>query len=246
MQESDDATRYSPAVSHQTEPPKPGRSGMGRGLVSLGDGVYTVPEVCRILRPSMTSRRVHYWLDTGLLHEPLRHGERGVPTLLTFEQLVEIRTLQRLRDELRFSLQSVRRGLEALLRHLVSDEWHDLHFFRTGTGAIGVAPLRGAPIAILTGQVVMDEVLPDLDAFLRKVRGEWEHRQVAIEGFRHIISDAAVLAGAPIIAGTRVETAFVANLAGELSLPQMRTLFPSVQVEAIREAAIFEGAQFAA
>ena len=48
------------------------------GAVALGQGIYTVPETCRILRPSMTPRKVHYWLDTELLGEPLRRGRRGI------------------------------------------------------------------------------------------------------------------------------------------------------------------------
>ena len=66
----------------------------------LGEGVFTVSEVCRVLQPTMTPRKVHYWLDTGLLSEPVRWGGRGFPTLLNFRQLLQIRTVQRLRDEL--------------------------------------------------------------------------------------------------------------------------------------------------
>lgn len=57
----------------------------------------------------MTPRRVHYWLDTGLIvGEPIDRGAKGTPTLLTFRQLLEIRTVQHLRDELRIPLPKVR------------------------------------------------------------------------------------------------------------------------------------------
>jgi hypothetical protein len=47
-----------------------------RQLVALGEGVYTVPEAARILRPNMTEDRLRYWLNEGLLGEPVRRGYR--------------------------------------------------------------------------------------------------------------------------------------------------------------------------
>ena len=63
-----------------------------RALIQLGEGAYTVSEVCRILQPSMTPRKVHYWLNTGVLSDPIVDGRRGEPTLLTFQQLLETLT----------------------------------------------------------------------------------------------------------------------------------------------------------
>ena len=63
--------------------------------------LYSVAETVRILRPGMTPRKVHYWLHTGLLGDPVRSEVRGQPTLLTFDQLIKVAVLQRLRDDLR-------------------------------------------------------------------------------------------------------------------------------------------------
>lgn len=71
-------------------------------VIPLNAGVYAVSRVCRILGPTMTPRKVHYWLDTGLLSPPIRHGRPGLPTLLSFRQLLEIRTVQGLRDDFGF------------------------------------------------------------------------------------------------------------------------------------------------
>lgn len=215
--------------------PKPTAS-----LVELGDGVYTVPETCRILRPSMTPRKVHYWLDTGLLGDALRHGEPGTATLLSFEQVLRVRALQRLRDVCRFSLQRVRRDLEKFVDDLTSRDWRSIEFMRTGSGDIGYVTADGVSIA-LGGQRVMDEAIPGLTKYIATVRREWDERRLTIDGFPHLVSDAAVLAGSPIIAGTRVETAFIANLAEELTLAEVLALFPSVEPAAIDEAAEFEG-----
>jgi uncharacterized protein (DUF433 family) len=211
-----------------------------RSLVALGEGVYTVPETCRILRPSMTPRKVHYWLNTGLLGDALRRGEPGTPTLLSFEQVLKVRALQRLRDVCGFSLQRVRRDLERFIDDLTSPNWHSMEFIRTGHGDIGYIARNGEAVA-LGGQGVMDDAIPGLTEFITIVRREWDERRLNIDGFEHLVSDAAVLAGSPIIVGTRVETAFIANLAEELTLAEVRMLFPEVDPSAISQAADFEG-----
>src|SRR5215212_493887 len=104
----------------------------GGTLVALGEGVYTVPEVARILQPSMTEYKVRYWLDKGLLGEPLRWGSTGRPHLLSFQQLLRVRTIQELRERLRFPLQKVTPVIEELANvAFLNNEWHNLRFFPT-------------------------------------------------------------------------------------------------------------------
>lgn len=211
------------------------------GIIRLGQGVYTVPETCRILRPSMTPRKVQYWLDTSLLGSPLRKGGRGIPTLLTFDQVLKVRTLQHLRDELRFSLQAVRSSLDWVLSELTGDTWHELRFFRTVGGNVGITTSEGQSITFRGAPSVIEGTLVELSVFMENVREQWETRRISIEGLPKLVSDAAVLAGTPVIDGTRVETAFVANLARELSRSEIHGLFPLVPTDAIEQAAEFEG-----
>lgn len=210
-------------------------------VVELGRGAYSVTEACRILRPSMTRRKVHHWLHTGLLGEPLRSERRGFPTLLTFEQLIKLRALQRLRDELGFSLQRVRRALSWLLDELVAQDWGELHFNRTGGGDIAVTDKWGNTYAVHTRQQVLPSVLQELGAFLAETRQAWETGVVNIVGFERIVSDAAVMGGAPVIAGTRIETAFVAHMHNAMELDELKRSFPHVKAVALREALEFEG-----
>src|SRR4051794_10722642 len=90
-----------------------------------GQGAYTVSTACRILAPTMTARKVHYWIDTGLLSPPLVAGRRGVPTLITFRQLLELRAVQRMRDTLGFRLEEVRDAIDYTLRRLLAEDWTD-------------------------------------------------------------------------------------------------------------------------
>lgn len=63
-----------------------------------------------------------------------------------------------------------------------------------------------------TGQFVMPETLPELEAFLGRVRQDWERREMGIEGFSHLVSNAGIVGGSPSIEGRRIETAYVAHL----------------------------------
>jgi uncharacterized protein (DUF433 family) len=218
-----------------------------RPLVSLGEGIYTVPEVCRILQPRMTSRKVHYWLDTKLLSEPIAWGSRGQPTLLSFQQLLEIRTVQRLRDELAFSLPKVRDVFGWVLIQLFMPHWRHLRFERYGNDLVAV--VGNELMVIPGGQQVMD--LYDLNAEIAYTRSAWETKVYAVPGREHVVSNTRVLAGAPTVKGTRVETSILASFAtdGEIDPPTLadvKRLYPSLPAEAVEDALGFEGVQLVA
>jgi uncharacterized protein (DUF433 family) len=213
------------------------------GLITLGEGVYTVAEVSHILQPSMTARKVHYWLKKGILGQPLRPTRTGRPTLLTFEQLLKVKTVQHLRDDLHFSLQRVTLTVEELsswvFDRLFAQHWYELHFYRSPAGDVAVTD-GVHNLEVGTGQMLMPNLLPELDAFLRRTRDDWERRAVDIEPYSRLISNARVLGGAPTIKGTRVETAFVAHMAQELESSEILRLYPYIDPEGLTEALKFE------
>lgn len=215
------------------------------GLIALGEGVYTVAEISRIFQPTMTPRKVHYWLKKGIIGEPVRPGAPGRPTLLSFEQLLMVRMVQHLRDNLSFSLQKITPAIKTLssfvFQRLFDEEWYQLRFVKTPEGHIGVIDSKNRSIEVDTGQFVIPDVLPELEAFLARTRQDWEHREVGIERFPYLVSNAGVIGGSPTIKGTRIETAFVGYLAEDLSLNELQTLYPYVEKEALLEAMRFEG-----
>jgi uncharacterized protein (DUF433 family)/DNA-binding transcriptional MerR regulator len=211
-------------------------------LIALGDGIYTVSEVSRILRPTMTPRKVRYWLQKGILGDPVRPTRSGRPTLLTFEQLLKVRTVQHLRDDLHFSLQRVALTIEELsgwvFDRLFAEEWYELHFYRSPNRAVAVTD-GTQDLEVGSGQLLM-HVLPELDAYLRKTRKDWERRAIDIEGFPQLISSAHVLGGSPVIKGTRVETTFIAHIAQEIEPQEILRLYPYVDEEGLFQALEFE------
>lgn len=216
-----------------------------RRLVDLGAGVFTVSEVCRILQPTMTPRKVHYWLDTGLLAVPVRWGSRGYPTLLSYRQLLEIRTVQHLRDELEFSLPKVREALAWILDHLFAEEWTDLRFTKGVDGSL-VAQSGRDRIVVPGGQGVLEGTLPELNSQVAQTRRAWEEQAFVVPDHEYVISNARILAGAPTIRGTRIDTALVARFADaeaytRETLKEIRRVYPWLEEDAIADALEFEG-----
>ncbi len=220
--------------------------GARRGaLIALGEGVYTVPEVARILQPAMTEDKLRYWLNEGLLGEPLRRGFRGRPHLLSFKQLLQARTIQHLRNTLSFPLQKVRPVIKDLsdAAFLSGKEWHELRFLWTPEGEIGVYDGELA-YEVKTGQLMIPRVvLPDLQEIVREARRDWVRREVEIENFSRLVSNAGIVAGSPTVKGTRIETSIVAYLAGSLGVEKVLELYPHLEREAVLQAASFEGVE---
>lgn len=220
--------------------------GARRGtLIALGEGVYTVPEMARILKPTMTEDKLRYWLNEGLLGEPIRRGFRGRPHLLSFRQLLQARTVQHLRDALGIPLQKVRPAIEEISERLfprLFDEigGPELRFIRTPKGEIGV--FDGVQTyEIATHQLMISEAfVPELNKILHETKRDWERGEVPINRFPRLVSNPGVVAGSPTIRGTRIETSFVAYLVQSLGVERVLELYPHLDRDAVLEAARFE------
>jgi uncharacterized protein (DUF433 family) len=219
--------------------------GRRRGvLIELGEGVYTVPEVARILQSNMTEYKVRYWLDKGLLGEPLRWGSPGRPHLLSFQQLLRVRTIQELRERLKFPLQKVTPVIEELANvAFLNKEWHNLRFFPTPKHEIGVSDGDNY-YEVKTHQLMIPEAAyPELEDVVREARKDWARGEVDIAKYPRLVSNPRVVAGSPTIKGTRVETSFVAYLVQSLGVERVLELYPHLDRDAVLQAAQFEGAK---
>ena len=223
---------------------------INRTLVPLGRGAFSVPTTCRILQPGMTPRKVHYWLDTQLIGEPFYKGSPGRPTILSFQQLLKIAIVQRLRDEFKVSLPRVREAFAWLLDRQFADDWRELRFTRGTDGRVVVSSGQES-IAIPGAQGVLDSVLPDLTKHTKEIRRAWESGALVIPRRPTLVSNVRVLAGSPTISGTRIETAMIASFADGLradksTILEIRKNYPSLAVSAIRQALEFESVRLVA
>jgi uncharacterized protein (DUF433 family) len=221
--------------------------GARRGaLIALGEGVYTVSETERILQPNMTKYKVGRRLHKGLLGEPIRWGSTGRPHLLSFQQLLKVRTIQELRESgipLQRITPAIRKLSSYLFEHLFDEKWHELRFFQSEGGNIGVVDSRDRAIVVETGQWVMPEALSELTEYMYKTREDWERQEVEIERSPRLVSNAKIVAGSPTIKGTRIETSVLAYFAQALGVEKTLELYPHLDRDAVLQAMNFEGAK---
>lgn len=220
---------------------------MVRALMHLGEGgIYSVSEVCRILQPGMTPRKVHYWLNTGLLSEPpVHHRGPGIPTLLSFRQLLEIRTVQRLRDDLNFSLRRVREAFAWMLTSTFAEESDGVRFERWGTQLIARSGL--GEIVVPTNQYVMPQVIDGVQRALYENRHAWLTGTFRVPSIQTVECNTRVMAGVACIAGTRIDTSVIAAFADDEgaynkdTVAAIRAAYPSLAEDQIADVLEFEG-----
>lgn len=219
-----------------------------RRFIPLGDGgIYTVSEVCRILQPSMTPRKIHYWINTGLLTPPLvHHRGAGIPTLLTFRQLLEVRTVQRIRDELSFQLKAVRSAFSWILQTAFSDDVTELVFDRGPHGTL-LARSGEHELVVPGGQGVIPGVLADLNDTLGQVMMAYRVGWFHVPGHQNVVCNVAVLGGTACLRDTRLDTALIGAFAqggafDDQTIYEVQAAYPRLSVAAIADALSFEGA----
>jgi len=224
---------------------------MGRHphLVALGEGAYSVSEVCKILGPTMTPRKVHYWLDTDLLSgQPIQKGRPGVPTVLTFRQLLEIRTIQYLRDSLSVSLPKVRAAFAWILTNLFDAREHIQ--FSKGPYETLVATLpSGEEMTVPGGQGLLPAEIRGLEDTVGTTLKAWDTHELPIRDHPYVVASTHILGGAPTLRGTRIDTAAIAALADndsnntfdDMSVDSVAVTYPQLSVEQIVDALLFEG-----
>lgn len=220
-----------------------------RRLIALGEGAYSVREVCHILGDSMTPRRVHYWLDTGLIFgAPIIRGRRGVPTILTFRQMLEIRTVQYLRDTLKVSPREVREAFAWILDNLF-EKGREVKFSRGPNGTLVAQLDNGEETTVPAGQTLLPFEVRDITSTVGATLTAWWQKRLPIPQYPNLVTSTSVLGGAPIVSGTRIDTATIATLAEdprgytEADIDAVLETFPSLKIVQIEDAFGFEGLQ---
>jgi len=155
-----------------------------------------------------------------------------------------VRTIQDLREKLEFPLQKVTPVIEELSALVFfNEDWHNLRFFPTPKGEIGVHD-GDLTYEVVTHQLMIPEaVLPELENIVREARKDWVRGEVGIQDYPRLVSNPRIVAGSPTIKGTRVETSFIAYLAESLGVERVLELYSHLDREAVLQAAKFEGAE---
>jgi uncharacterized protein (DUF433 family)/DNA-binding transcriptional MerR regulator len=185
-------------------------------------------------------RQLAYWRSSArggpLLRPEYASGHRA---LYSFRDVVALRTVAYLREEV--SLQRIRRAVETL-RNLGSREHLSRYRLIAEAGSIiwvtdmdAEEPTGGVDLVLRPGQEVLVRLRDVLSPFTNATG-------VEVPDFTHPRSklqvDADVLAGYPVVAGTRIPFDLVAGLvAGGVPIERVGDYYPGVGPEAAAQAA---------
>jgi uncharacterized protein (DUF433 family)/DNA-binding transcriptional MerR regulator len=197
---------------------------------------YSAPIAAALSGTSV--RQLAYWRSSargGPLLRPEHSHEYRV--LYSFRDVVALRTVAFLREEL--SLQKIRRAVETL-RDLGSREHLSRHRLVAAGGSVvwvtdaDPSP-AGADLVLHPGQQVLARLADVLSPFTNAAG-------VEVPDFTRprpkLHVDADVLAGYPVVAGTRVPFDLVAGLvAGGVPVERVRDYYPGVSSDAAAQAA---------
>jgi len=188
-------------------------------------GFYTAGEAAELTRVPRST--VRYWVRTGLV-EPSVSLAR--PMLFSFLDLRDLVVIDRLRGQV--PTRTIRRAVDWL--RTVADVQHIVHAeCRERGGEIVWTPTDDPQAEVLAsrgGQILLtlDEVWSRLDAEVR------DGEVIALHPANHVDIDPDVRGGTPVVTGTRIPTALVAELVdGGLSPEQIVAMYPLLTVAAV-------------
>ena len=221
-----------------------------RMLVEFGRGCqgerFLAPEVGALRAAlierltTLTARQLGYWHRTGLLRAHADPGARGYPRLYTWPDYLKLRTAAKLRAD-GVPTRRIRRAVDYL--EALGPEWHNVPLRAEGRSVLARLNDGLSVAADLGGQIRLDEELArPLGRALAAINGEGPL------GRLRAFSDAVdmhpnVRAGAPVLYGTRIETALVRSLRNDLNrTPTDIASAYKVSEQLVRRAIRFENA----
>jgi uncharacterized protein (DUF433 family) len=134
--------------------------------------------------------------------------------------------------------------VDLLLHSLFEPDWTSAVFIRGVLNEVVVK--SGQHIVSVPKRQGVLPVLPELERELEYTRRAWENQAYVVPAHPAVVSDARVLAGAPTVRGTRIETSLLATFApsgayDKRVIKDIRGTFPRLTVAHIRDALRFEG-----
>lgn len=194
------------------------------------DGFYTLPEAARLAGVPRTT--VAYWATTGLI---VPSQSRRRPRLYSFSDLRDLCVAEQLRRKgarvraIRAALGYVRQADQ--IEHLTEAGFgvtNGGELVYRATDSTAVRPDRKGQVFWVDLRQAMDQ-LGAKHGTLEVLR---PHERVEI--------DPGVRGGTPVVAGTRIPTRLVADLADEASVDQVLRDYPSLRVADVKAAVAYE------
>jgi uncharacterized protein (DUF433 family) len=179
------------------------------GGMPLGVGLYLHRKAAKITQTS--SRRLTYWAQTDLV-DPHVHRRDGGPSVYSYNDLLAIRALVRLRAA-KLPLQQIRKAIKYVYKHIGSEtDWWNLKMVVDKRDLVIVVPKDKSPVGIEEtviatrgGQKPFELMFADLVNDL--LAGE--ELQPFPEIKQYIGIDGRVQGGVPVIKNTRIKTSTI-------------------------------------
>jgi uncharacterized protein (DUF433 family)/DNA-binding transcriptional MerR regulator len=184
---------------------------------SLGQGVYTFGEAKTILRginKPVSVRQIRYWMNSGLT--PASHSVANEVPILSFDDLISLEIIRRFRER-NVTLQAVRR-MERILRERYPDRARPFAykvFFTDGANVWmqdaggGSSPLVEELIGRHHGHYVWRDAIRTFAKDIRFAGNDQHAASWALTPWVEI--DPSVQFGTPVVRGTRIPVATVAE-----------------------------------
>jgi len=186
--------------------PKKLNKGSRNGHIPLGSGLYLHSQAARMTQT--TSRKLSYWTATQLV-DPQVHRRNGGPSIFSYNDLLAIRAVERLRQS-DLPLQRMRKAIRFFYKFLGhKSEWWNLKMLVDNKDLITIIPRDRSPsgqdeaiVASRGGQKVFEIVFADLVNDL--LAGGKLARFPEVK--EHIKIDGNIQGGAPVVKNTRIKT----------------------------------------
>ena len=199
----------------------------------LGAGLYSPSDIVRIakVRPQVFQA----WIKAGLLNPPVTlHAGGKSHNVYTYRDLLLIRLIVRLREK-GFPVGKIKQALDNIVAAAGGDPgaWLQATIYADKDLIAAILPgtTAGAPFSASQGaQTLAVALLPELLEELE--------RDLVPKRFRLVRIDPEVLAGAPVVAGTRVPTQAV--LLTRRSGQDPREAYPALSNEQVEAAIAYE------
>jgi len=222
----------------------PKTEGNGNGIIPLGKGLYIQSRAATLTQ--VNSRSLYYWSKKYLV-EPHIHGRNGGPPIYSYNDLLAMRTVVRLRRA-EMPLQRIRKAIKYLYKTLgrKAEWWNYKMVVDVRKDLIVVIPKDTSPsgqdeavLASRHGQKPMEIILAELASDLLK----GDRLEPFPEISEQVSISGSIQGGAPVIKGTRVPTSVIYEFhKRKLSVEQIAELYDDIDKVAIAAAIKYENA----
>ena len=208
----------------------------------LDEGLYTLPRAAHICRLSV--RRLSYWIRSGLISPHIHASPRGMPPILSYNDLLAVNAIRRFRDQ-DLPLQRIRIAIKYISKELEQGErWYELKLVTDGDKLVTLLPIsqnvwesEELVDAARYGQKFFEVAFADLVNDLYADRELIESPRLK----QLIDINPRVQAGAPTIRGTRITTSVIASWARRgVTIEEIASFYDGVSQDAIAAALQYE------